>query len=78
MRALVPSRPAMNAMRSLRWARLPRATPWTCGSCQARSSRTRQFATQQSTPDQKPYYITTPIFYVNAGPQAPVHIRLCS
>ncbi|KAF1987765.1 hypothetical protein K402DRAFT_420119 [Aulographum hederae CBS 113979] len=38
---------------------------WTCSSCRQRLPRTRNYATQHSS---KPYYVTTPIFYVNADP----------
>ena len=40
--------------------------PWTCNACYSRQSRIRQYSTPH-TPEQKPFYITTPIFYVNAG-----------
>lgn len=49
--------------------------PWMCQSC--RISSTRRWSTPESVPaprskllaveKEKPYYITTPIFYVNAG-----------
>ncbi|KAF2109030.1 methionyl-tRNA synthetase-like protein [Lophiotrema nucula] len=46
------------------------SAPWICSACRARRSGERQFAIQQ--PQQaaleKPYYVTTPIFYVNAAP----------
>ncbi|KAH8731426.1 hypothetical protein GQ44DRAFT_735904 [Phaeosphaeriaceae sp. PMI808] len=50
-----------------------RFTPWICTSCQARSGRNRYLSIQTSKPSSpitstKPYYITTPIFYVNAAP----------
>lgn len=40
--------------------------PWICEACQI---RTRQFSSKSplEQPSEKPYYITTPIFYVNAG-----------
>jgi hypothetical protein len=47
-------------------SRLPGRTPWVCTSCHARSSRNRSITTQPAS--EKPYYITTPIFYVNAAP----------
>jgi methionyl-tRNA synthetase len=40
--------------------------PWICTSCQARSNRNRYISTQSAS--EKPYYVTTPIFYVNAAP----------
>jgi methionyl-tRNA synthetase len=40
--------------------------PWVCTSCRARGNRNRYITTQTSS--EKPYYITTPIFYVNAAP----------
>lgn len=43
-----------------------RSSPWICSSCQAHSSRIRYRSTQSAS--EKPYYITTPIFYVNAAP----------
>ena len=46
----------------------------TCRLRQPRIAHVRQLATQPTstpTPAQKPYYITTPIFYVNAGAFAP-------
>jgi hypothetical protein len=47
-------------------SRLQRSKPWTCTSCQARSDRNRAISTQPAR--EKPYYVTTPIFYVNAAP----------
>ncbi|KAJ5096093.1 hypothetical protein NUU61_005449 [Penicillium alfredii] len=42
--------------------------PWTCASCKnGRTTPRRGFATAPEQP-QKPYYVTTPIFYVNAAP----------
>lgn len=45
---------------------LQRSRPWICTSCQARSNRNRAISTQPAP--EKPYYVTTPIFYVNAAP----------
>lgn len=45
---------------------VPRSRVWTCASCQALRPRNRAISTQQAS--EKPYYITTPIFYVNAAP----------
>jgi methionyl-tRNA synthetase len=47
-------------------SRFPGRTPWVCTSCHARSTRNRYITTQPAS--EKPYYITTPIFYVNAAP----------
>jgi methionyl-tRNA synthetase len=47
-------------------SRSSRSLPWVCTSCQARGNRNRYITTQTSS--DKPYYITTPIFYVNAAP----------
>ena len=42
--------------------------PWTCTSClTGRLQASRGMATTQAEPFKKPYYVTTPIFYVNAG-----------
>ncbi|KAF2877831.1 methionyl-tRNA synthetase-like protein [Massariosphaeria phaeospora] len=41
----------------------PSPSPWICGTCRVSGHR----FSSQSTPE-KPYYITTPIFYVNAAP----------
>ncbi|KAL1591575.1 methionyl-tRNA synthetase [Paraconiothyrium brasiliense] len=51
------------------WTRQSRPRLWTCSSCSrlARSTPNRPLALQ-SAPGRKPYYITTPIFYVNAAP----------
>ncbi|KAI5205251.1 hypothetical protein AUEXF2481DRAFT_8995 [Aureobasidium subglaciale EXF-2481] len=38
--------------------------------CALRPTRTRFIATASTTDDTKPYYVTTPIFYVNAAPHA--------
>jgi hypothetical protein len=43
-----------------------RSTPWRCTSCIARSHHNRYISTLPAS--EKPYYITTPIFYVNAAP----------
>lgn len=48
------------------FSRLPHPNPWICASCKFRAVRSRTYSTEQST-SEKPYYITTPIFYVNAG-----------
>jgi hypothetical protein len=45
---------------------LPTSRVWTCASCQALRPRNRLISTQPVS--EKPYYITTPIFYVNAAP----------
>ncbi|KAH9878576.1 hypothetical protein IAQ61_001848 [Plenodomus lingam] len=43
------------------------ASPWICTSCELRSQFNRRYLATQP-PAKKPYYITTPIFYVNAAP----------
>lgn len=48
-------------------SRFPSSSPWVCASCQSRSTRNR-FASTAAIPNEKPYYVTTPIFYVNAAP----------
>ncbi|KAL6706860.1 methionyl-tRNA synthetase [Coniothyrium glycines] len=45
---------------------LHKRSPWICTTCQTQSGRRRFLSTQISAA--KPYYITTPIFYVNAAP----------
>ncbi|KAF8862832.1 hypothetical protein BDZ45DRAFT_645473 [Acephala macrosclerotiorum] len=40
---------------------------WICTSCRGRSQPRSQFSTSRRL-SEKPYYITTPIFYVNAAP----------
>lgn len=57
-----------------RWqSALSRSKGWTCSSCRGHYAvASRRFATQPSPPATtttpgKPYYVTTPIFYVNAG-----------
>lgn len=44
----------------------PRNSSWIYTSCRTRSNRNRHTSTQSTS--EKPYYITTPIFYVNAAP----------
>ncbi|KAF2265686.1 methionyl-tRNA synthetase-like protein [Lojkania enalia] len=56
---LALGRPATSAIRP---------SPWICRSCQIRSGREKQFSFQSNSEKQKPFYITTPIFYVNAAP----------
>ena len=48
------------------FSRLSRPNPWICTSCKFRAVIARTYSTELST-SEKPYYITTPIFYVNAG-----------
>ena len=40
--------------------------PWVCQSCRTNSQPRASFSGSRSSLE-KPYYITTPIFYVNAG-----------
>ncbi|ORY00001.1 methionyl-tRNA synthetase-like protein [Clohesyomyces aquaticus] len=54
------------AISAPRIAGLCRFSPWTCQSSKVYAARNHQFSTQPST--EKPYYVTTPIFYVNAAP----------
>lgn len=53
------------ALRSA-YSSFSRSSPWICRLCSVYSSP-RRFNSTKSTPE-KPYYITTPIFYVNAAP----------
>ncbi|THW73293.1 hypothetical protein D6D19_05778 [Aureobasidium pullulans] len=39
-----------------------------CSTCTYRSTRVRYQATNSTPDESKPYYVTTPIFYVNAAP----------
>ncbi|KAF9692508.1 hypothetical protein EKO04_009482 [Ascochyta lentis] len=48
------------------YSSLSRSSPWTCRSCLVYSSPRRSISTRPAP--EKPYYITTPIFYVNAAP----------
>ncbi|KAK4229834.1 tRNA synthetases class I (M)-domain-containing protein [Podospora fimiseda] len=65
----------MELLRAASARRLPRLQSalirqgsWVCNSCRSRSILpVRRLATYTSNPD-KPYYVTTPIFYVNAAP----------
>ncbi|KAK3995641.1 putative methionine--tRNA ligase [Cladorrhinum sp. PSN332] len=72
----------MELLRAASARRLPRLQSelirpgsWVCNSCRSRPSALaprallpiRRLATSASNPD-KPYYVTTPIFYVNAAP----------
>lgn len=49
--------------------RLATRLGWVCPSCQPRRGRQWRWNSSESLPAKKgkPYYITTPIFYVNAG-----------
>ncbi|KAH6987927.1 tRNA synthetases class I (M)-domain-containing protein [Ilyonectria sp. MPI-CAGE-AT-0026] len=63
---------SLQSLRGLRrvQSRLPRQTSWVCPGCQShRVAATRWSSSNSSTPTtDKPYYITSPIFYVNAAP----------
>ena len=48
------------------YSSLSKRPNWIRQPCQVYSSRTRFLSTQPAA--KKPYYITTPIFYVNAAP----------
>ncbi|KAF2197767.1 methionyl-tRNA synthetase-like protein [Delitschia confertaspora ATCC 74209] len=59
----------LNSTAQLSWlsvSRLKRPSPWVCRGCQVQLSRFRGYSSQ--TPPVKPFYVTTPIFYVNAAP----------
>ncbi|KAK0720061.1 tRNA synthetases class I (M)-domain-containing protein [Lasiosphaeris hirsuta] len=56
-----------SARRLVRWSLAPTwSRNWICPSCRSQSVASRRF--QSTTPSPKPYYVTTPIFYVNAAP----------
>jgi len=58
---------ASAARRALRWhSALIQPRNWVCRSCHSQFTAVRRFAIAP-TPTEKPYYVTTPIFYVNAG-----------
>ncbi|KAF2499288.1 methionyl-tRNA synthetase-like protein [Lophium mytilinum] len=48
-------------------ASVSRLAPWTCASCKIRATTARPYSAQTQVAE-KPYYITSPIFYVNAAP----------
>jgi hypothetical protein len=53
--------------------RLLASSGWICGSCQPRriaQARWKSSDSSTTTSTSKPYYVTTPIFYVNAGMDA--------
>ncbi|KAK4217115.1 putative methionine--tRNA ligase [Rhypophila decipiens] len=63
---------ASTARRALKWrSTIIRPRNWVCQSCLHSRSRfessRRTFATE-TAPPKKPFYVTTPIFYVNASP----------
>jgi hypothetical protein len=64
---------AASARRLLRWqSTLTRPRSWVCSSCRSNSAvASRRFSSESPSlpapPADKPYYVTTPIFYVNAG-----------
>ena len=45
-------------------SRNPSITSWICRSCRVRAQR---YHSAQPPRPEKPYFVTTPIFYVNAG-----------
>ncbi|KAK7521883.1 uncharacterized protein IWZ02DRAFT_131798 [Phyllosticta citriasiana] len=51
-----------------RRAALNDRSAWVCNQCRLRSRLRRSFATAMAVSDEKKYFITTPIFYVNAAP----------
>jgi methionyl-tRNA synthetase len=60
---------AAPARRLLRWqSALTRPRGWVCHSCRGNFAvASRRFSSQAPSTSDKPYYVTTPIFYVNAG-----------
>lgn len=50
--------------------------PWICHGCHARGSTPRRAYTTPRQSGQKPFYITTPIFYVNAGMFNRIELRI--
>ena len=46
--------------------RLVSSPDWLCWSCRSKLQSRKSSTSTKASPD-KPYYITTPIFYVNAG-----------
>ncbi|KAM5504658.1 methionyl-tRNA synthetase [Microsporum canis] len=49
--------------------RNPKACPWICSPCRRTAALNRGYATEAASGTKsKPYYVTTPIFYVNAAP----------
>ncbi|SPQ21147.1 e53744fe-579b-40b6-b3c5-155506e05da4 [Thermothielavioides terrestris] len=63
---------AASARRLLRWqSALARPRSWVCGSCRSSLAvATRRFSSEPTpgAASKKPFYVTTPIFYVNAAP----------
>ncbi|KAK4238700.1 hypothetical protein C8A03DRAFT_43561 [Achaetomium macrosporum] len=61
---------AASARRLLRWqSALTRSRSWVCSSCRSNLAvASQRFSSGLSPATGKPYYITTPIFYVNAAP----------
>ncbi|KAK4114501.1 hypothetical protein N656DRAFT_727150 [Canariomyces notabilis] len=62
---------AASARRLLRWQPpLNRPRSWVCSACRVNrlGVASQRFASQSSLPSEKPFYVTTPIFYVNAAP----------
>ena len=53
---------------------------WVCQSCRAEALPQARFSSSDRSP-KKPYYITTPIFYVNAGKKGyeiPTYSNVCA
>ncbi|KAL2128898.1 hypothetical protein VTI74DRAFT_8493 [Chaetomium olivicolor] len=61
---------AASARRLARWQlALTRPRSWVCHSCRSSFAVVSRLSSSQSpAPADKPYYVTTPIFYVNAAP----------
>ena len=65
MRAILQSQKALTPLQSLllrRWR-----PQWVCQSRRQKPAWIREVSTESDSKDEKPYYVTTPIFYVNAG-----------
>ncbi|KAJ4302192.1 methionyl-tRNA synthetase [Collariella sp. IMI 366227] len=61
---------AASARHLVKWkSTLARPRGWVCHSCRPNFTvASRRFSSQPPPPADKPYYVTTPIFYVNAAP----------
>ncbi|KYK57244.1 methionyl-tRNA synthetase [Drechmeria coniospora] len=58
---------ALRALRPPRWPLFP-PSEWVCSSCRGQIGRQLRWNSQNGPTNEKPFYITTPIFYVNAAP----------
>src|SRR5271155_4573886 len=57
--------PSLRGLLRLRW-NSQWTTDWVCTACRTRSAPRAAFSSSNRSLE-KPYYVTTPIFYVNAG-----------